>query len=193
MREVAVLFARADSVYKTLPGCDVWDEARDARNWPGGAPIVAHPPCRAWGSLKTKAKPVAGEKELALLAVAWIREFGGVLEHPWQSDLRTFPDMPRPGARDAFGGWILPIRQHSFGHLAIKRTMLYVVGCAPHEIPPLPLVLGEASHTVGLFSGRDRENCKPGLPKSEFDKTPPALAEWLVELARRCCTQLETA
>lgn len=26
---VAVLFARADSVYKTLPGVDVWDEERE--------------------------------------------------------------------------------------------------------------------------------------------------------------------
>jgi hypothetical protein len=53
MREVAVLFARADSIYKTLAGCDVWDEARDALKWPGGAPIIAHPPCRAWGGAFT--------------------------------------------------------------------------------------------------------------------------------------------
>ena len=38
---VAVLFARADSVYKTMPGVDVWDEARDARQWPGSGPAVA--------------------------------------------------------------------------------------------------------------------------------------------------------
>lgn len=49
MREVAVLFARADSHYKAIDGCDVWDIERDARKWPGGAPVVAHPPCRAWG------------------------------------------------------------------------------------------------------------------------------------------------
>lgn len=48
---VAVLFARSDSVYKSIPGCDVWDINRDARNWKGGAPIVAHPPCRAWGGI----------------------------------------------------------------------------------------------------------------------------------------------
>ncbi len=34
---VAVLFARQDSVYKQLPGTDVWDIDRDARKWPGGA------------------------------------------------------------------------------------------------------------------------------------------------------------
>jgi len=31
---IAVLFARSDSVYKTIPGCDVWDAERDARRWP---------------------------------------------------------------------------------------------------------------------------------------------------------------
>jgi hypothetical protein len=35
MTPVAALFVRADSIYKTLPGVDAWDEARDARQWPG--------------------------------------------------------------------------------------------------------------------------------------------------------------
>ncbi len=30
---VAILFARADSHYKALAGCDVWDAERDARKW----------------------------------------------------------------------------------------------------------------------------------------------------------------
>jgi hypothetical protein len=37
MTPVAALFVRADSIYKTLPGVDAWDEARDARQWPAGA------------------------------------------------------------------------------------------------------------------------------------------------------------
>jgi len=57
---VAVLFARADSHYKALPGVDVWDEARDARKWPGGAPLVAHPPCRLWAKLRQFAKASSG-------------------------------------------------------------------------------------------------------------------------------------
>ena len=32
-------------------GFDCWDIERNALNWPGGNPIVAHPPCRAWGQL----------------------------------------------------------------------------------------------------------------------------------------------
>ena len=40
---VAVLFAREDSHYKTLPQCDVYDMARDARTYDGPHPVVAHP------------------------------------------------------------------------------------------------------------------------------------------------------
>ncbi|WP_255347922.1 hypothetical protein [Xanthomonas sp. NCPPB 1128] len=41
MIQVAVLFARADSVYKTLPGCDVYDMERDARTFAGGMQVAA--------------------------------------------------------------------------------------------------------------------------------------------------------
>lgn len=47
LARVAVLFAREDSVYKTLPECEVYDMARDARTYDGPWPVVAHPPCRA--------------------------------------------------------------------------------------------------------------------------------------------------
>lgn len=41
---------------------------RDARKWSGGSPVISHPPCRAWGSLRAMAKPAPGEKRLALYA-----------------------------------------------------------------------------------------------------------------------------
>ncbi len=63
--DVAVLYARADSNYRALDRCDVWDAERDARRWPGGVPVVAHPPCRAWGRLRAFAKPREDEKALA--------------------------------------------------------------------------------------------------------------------------------
>lgn len=70
---VTVLFARTDSNYKKLPGVDVWDKERNALNWPGGTPVIAHPPCRAWGRLRQFAKPEEGEKEYALWAVKQVR------------------------------------------------------------------------------------------------------------------------
>ena len=59
-----------------------WDSERDARTYPGGRPVVAHPPCRAWGRLRHLAKPRHDERELAFHALDVVRSEGGVLEHP---------------------------------------------------------------------------------------------------------------
>lgn len=94
--DVAVLFARSDSIYKDMDGVDVFDAERDARTWQGGCPLVAHPPCRAWGRLRSFANPRPDEKNLARLAVALVREFGGVLEHPAGSTLWPSQKLPPP-------------------------------------------------------------------------------------------------
>ena len=193
MQTVAVLFARADSVYKTLPGCDVYDMERDARIYDGPHPVVAHPPCRAWATLRFHANPRPDERNLARLAVALVREFGGVLEHPFRTTLWAAQKLPNVGERDQYGGFTLVIDQHWWGHRAQKRTRLYVVGCQPHEVPDMPLRLGEATHTVGLWSGRDKATCRPSIAKKEYEHTPHDLAVWLVELARRCALQPQPA
>ncbi|MBR8201658.1 hypothetical protein [Burkholderia vietnamiensis] len=184
--QIAVLFARVDSIYKTLPGCDVWDIERDARKWPGGASVVAHPPCRAWGRLSHMAKPRPDEKDLARWAVDQVRREGGVLEHPKGSALWADQRLPAPGQRDAFGGWTLPIFQMWFGHRAEKATLLYIVGCDPLDVPTIPFVMGEATHTIASSHRRQRMRFRPEVTKAEREHTPLALAEWLVELARRC-------
>ncbi len=190
---VSVLFARSDSFYKSLPGCDVFDIERDARTFQGGSPVVAHPPCRAWGRLRALANPRPDEKALALWAVEQVRRFGGVLEHPAGSTLWAACDLPAPGTVDAFGGWTLPIFQSSFGHRAEKPTFLYIVGIAPADLPPMSFRLGEASHIIGT-SGRRRDGgrlhkgdtgWRPEVTKAEREHTPPELAFWLVEIARR--------
>lgn len=190
MSTVAALFVRHDSIYKRLPGCDAWDIDRDALRWPGGAPVVAHPPCRAWGGLRHFAKPRPGEKALALWAVEQVRRYGGVLEHPAASRLWPEAGLPEPGAGyDAHGGWTLAIDQDWFGHRAEKRTKLYIVGVSPRELPPIPLRLEEATHVVSSSLRRrgDTPGCRrPQLRKSEREHTPPDLAAWLLEVARRC-------
>lgn len=183
---IAVLFARADSNYKSLPGCDVWDAERDARRFAGGMPVVAHPPCRAWGRLRAFAKPRPDEKALALFAVEQVRQFGGVLEHPAGSTLWSEAKLPQPGQRDAFGGWTLPIYQSWWGHRAEKVTFLYIVGVEPTGLPAVPLMLGDATHVVGgTRLRRGMPGWRPEVTKAEREHTPPALAEWLCELARR--------
>ena len=192
--KVAVLFARADSFYKTLPGCDVYDIDRDARTWGGGSPVVAHPPCRAWGVLSHMAKPRPDEKDLARWAVRQVREWGGVLEHPNASRLWADQELAVSVSRDCAGGWTLPVNQHWFGHRAEKRTLLYIVGCEPNDIPELPMVLGEAPCIVGTpgrrLNGQRLKagdlHYRPETSKAEREHTPPDLARWLVELASRC-------
>lgn len=189
MSTVAVLFARRDSIYKTMPGCDVWDIDRDARLWPGGAPIVAHPPCRAWGSMAHLAKPRPDERELAIWAIGQIRTWGGVLEHPRAS--RLWPEMGLPMGRaiDACGGFSLPVNQSWWGHPCEKKTLLYVCGVDRSRLPPLPMSLHLPRFVIAC-GGRDKARNGRGrhLPRSQREVTPPAFAAWLVALARSIAT-----
>jgi hypothetical protein len=180
---VAVLFARADSVYKSISGVDVWDIERDALKWPGGMPCVAHPPCGPWGRLRHFAKQRPGEKELAVWAVDMVRTFGGVLEHPASSTLWNECRLPRPGQRDQWGGWTLPVVQWWWGHRAEKNTLLYIVGCEPADVPSMPLKLGEPSHVIQT---KKRNDHRPHVSKAEREHTPRDLALWLIDLACTC-------
>ncbi len=177
MIPITALFVRSDSIYKSLPGVDCFDIDRDARTWSGGTPVVAHPPCRAWGQFAMFANPREGEKDLALWAIEQVQKWGGVLEHPYNSSLWKVVSG---------GGWMLPIHQHWFGHRAEKKTKLYIVGCEPTGIPEMPLSLDYPTHVIGDSGRVALGNKRPEVSKAEREHTPPLLAEWLVELARRC-------
>ena len=172
--DVAALFVTNDSIYKRLPNVDAWDKTRDARHYGGSMPVVAHPPCRAWASLRHCAKPEPGEKDLARLAIAYVDLYGGVLEHPQRSTLWREVDPDK----------VITVDQHWFGHRAQKRTKLYIPHLEFKYLPPYPLQLGQATHTVGLWSGRDKATCRPSISKREFEASPPAFAKWLVDIAR---------
>lgn len=182
---IAVLFARPDSVYKTIPGCDVWDAERDARRWPGGCPVIAHPPCRAWGAFAMFAKPRPDEKELALLAVELVRRWGGVLEHPAASKLWAAAGLPDLHQKDKYGGWTLGVHQNWWGHRARKATRLYIVGVPPSSIPIMPLRLDYPTHVIGDVGRAATGTKQPEISKAEREHTPPNFAAWLVALARR--------
>ena len=109
--------------------------------------------------------------------------FGGVLEHPHGSTLWNEMCLPAPGKRDSAGGWTLPVLQFWWGHRAEKATDLYIVGCEPKDLPPMPFVMGEPTHVV---QSRKRFDHRPHISKAERQHTPLAFALWLVELARRC-------
>lgn len=176
----AVLFARSNSIYKNIEGLDVYDIERDARSFSGNLPIIAHPPCRAWGRLRHLAKPRFDEMDLARFAVSYIYKNGGILEHPAHSTLWKDQNLPLPGSNDEFGGWTLPIKQHCFGHRAEKNTWLYINGIQPKQLPIMPLVLGEASHVISS-SKRGSYGSRPEVSRAEREETPLELALWLVK------------
>ena len=185
---VAVLFVRADSDYKELD-CDAWDAERDARKYQGPHPIVAHPPCRAWGCLRMQAKPLPGERELGPWAVNQVRQWGGVLEHPRASSLFRHCGLPGPkDGTDSWGGFTLDVDQFWWGHRARKRTWLYVVGCERWQVPAMPIRLGAAPCLItnqhGLRSGMP--GYRKEVTKREREATPPEFARWLIELASLC-------
>lgn len=177
MPKFSVLFARSDSVYKTL-GLDCWDIERDARSYTGPGAVICHPPCRGWGRLRHYAKPRHDEKALALFAVDCVRRFGGVLEHPYGSTLWPAAGLPppQPGVVDAWGGWTLLVDQGWWGHAAPKPTYLYIVGVKPSEVGPLPVQLHRAQGRTLKLSPADRE------------RTPPLFAAFLVAIASKAVT-----
>ncbi len=187
--QVAALFVRADSVY-TMAGVDAWDIDRDARKWPGGWPVVAHPPCRAWGRLRHFAKPRDDEKALAIWAVEQVRRWGGVLEHPAGSTLWKHQNLAEVGRIDEHGGRTISADQYRWGHLAEKDTRFYVVGLTyPELVEMLPRPkTGRPAFVVCNSHGirKGEPGYRPHIGKDAREHTPPALAEWLVELARRC-------
>lgn len=168
-----MLYVRRDSIYKGL-ALECFDEHRDARTYEGLLPVVAHPPCRAWGRLRHFAKPRHDERDMALHAVDLVRRLGGVLEHPQNSLLWPVAGLPGPGHRDAWGGWTLVANQSAWGHEAPKPSRFYIVGCEPVSLPALPIRLGEPA-------GRIENMCR-----QKRERTPPELARWLCEVAEIC-------
>lgn len=193
---VAALYVDESGPYSRMRGVDAWGEGRDARRYLGPHPVVAHPACGPWGRFWWAYKGGEGGAECGLFAIQQVRRFGGVLEHPAYSRLwggwgpRPAPTekrirpwtgdrLPRPGERpDRFGGYTLAVNQVDWGHLALKPTWLYIVGCPIAQLPPLPSPR-IPTHQMTAYRGGP-----PEVPKPLRHLTPPAFARWLVAVAR---------
>jgi hypothetical protein len=182
---ITVLFVRKDSIYKKL-GVDCWDIERDARLWQGGNPVIAHPPCRAWGQLAHLAKPRPDEKELAIWSIDQIRKNGGVLEHPRASKLWKHMNLPVGQMIDEYGGFSICVNQSWFGHSCEKKTMLYICGCSPSDLPSYPVSFDLVLFTVGTNKKTKDCNRKKECPKKHREATPLSFAQWLIEVANKC-------
>ncbi len=139
---IAALFVDPRGAYANLPGVDPWDEKRDARNYAGPWPVVAHPPCQRWCRLAGFVEARWGYKRgddggTFLAALNAVRTWGGVLEHPAYSKAWDAFALPKPARRsigwtapDAHGGRSCYVEQQAYGHAAKKATWLYACGVA---------------------------------------------------------------
>jgi len=174
-------------------GLDCWGlPDRDATQYPGPGPVVAHPPCAAWGRYAHRAHDSG---ETGPVAVAQVRRWGGVLEHPRASRLWPTCGLPRPGGLpDAWGGYTVEVCQRDWGHAADKPTWIYVVGLPPEQLPPMPPPTPARERWTPsrrvldpgrLDSPRPRgtRGVIECMSKTQRHLTPPAFAAWLVAIA----------
>ncbi len=137
---IAALYVQTDGCYFGLPDVDPWDEARDARTYPGPYPVVAHPPCERWGRYSTGSPRDPGRYRTGddggcfAAALAAVRRWGGVLEHPAASKAWDAFGLEKPvsaggwTALDLYGGASCCVEQGHYGHAARKATWLYACG-----------------------------------------------------------------
>jgi hypothetical protein len=171
---VAILCTARNSVYKTIPGVDVYDIDRDAKNFEGGMPIVAHPPCRAWSAYcRHQAKPDRGEKELGLWCADQLRKWGGCLEQPAHSHLFKAAGLPLPGHPEG-NLWSADVWQFWWGYPMRKATWICFSGIDTRSIQyPLRLHM----------HGNDRRR-ELVMSKNQRSATTLEFATWLIEAAR---------
>lgn len=181
MRTVAVLCCAKKSVYHSMDGVECFDSSRNALNFPGGMPIVAHPPCRSWSAFcKHQAKPESGEKELGIWCAEQLRKCGGVLEQPAHSGLFSAAGLPLPGKIEG-DLWSLEVWQRWWGYTTKKNTWLCFCGVEPSRIyTPFQLHSG----------GRDRRLMQL-MSHNQRSATCSNFAEWIVDAARQSNLSLD--
>lgn len=204
---IAALFVETNGCYFGLPNVDPWDIRRDARLYEGPWPVVAHPPCQRWGRYWGGAPTTWPRLKLGddagcfAAALASVRKFGGIIEHPegshaWKHFGINAP--PRHGGWVPAGGWVegekgwtCCVEQGAYGHRARKATWLYAFG-----IPDLPeLKWGRAEGDFvrlddGFHSKEERARAvKTGsyqrLSQRERAATPVPFRDLLISLAER--------
>ena len=180
----AALYVAPTGVYSTMQGIDVWGlPYRDAREYPGPWPVVAHPPCQRWGRLGTprprgvdrrvSGKPAGEDGGCFMAALASVRRWGGVIEHPAGSLAWARFGLAAPtgsGWHQALdGSWSGLLWQSAYGHRAPKPTWLYYVGGVPEAMimeRPDP-------------GGRVERMCR-----AERERSPRPFAEYMIRLAQ---------
>lgn len=183
---VAALYVETGGCYFGLDGVESWDEARDARKYAGPWPVVAHPPCDRWHQLsavnhKRWGYVINDDGGCFAAALASVRAWGGVLEHPAETRAFRFHQIPEPSRggwqQTLDGDWTTEVDQAAYGHRARKRTWLLYRGEV--QPPALNWTITKGSHQIGLFDQK-----LPQLPKQERSATPQEFRDMLILMAR---------
>lgn len=200
MITVAALYVERGGPYWDLPGVDPWDVERDARTYAGPHPVVAHPPCERWGrywnggpSSRVRYR-LGDDGGCFAAALAAVRTWGGVLEHPEASHAWRHFGLIRPlrgggwSVADDLGGWTCCVEQGSYGHRARKATWLYAVRC---DLPRLAwravgdfVRLEDGYHTHEERLRATRTGACQRLSSRQRRSTPPAFRDVLLAMAR---------
>ena len=190
---IAALYVEKNGIYYGVDEIDPWDETRDARKYSGPYPVIAHPPCQRWGRFwhGSPRKPhqfrMGDDGGCFAAALASVRNFGGVLEHPCDSHAWEVFGIFKPSRK---GGWIgagdgvghtCCVYQGHYGHAAAKPTWLYAVGVELADLiwgkteqrlhgPTLKRYGYERARragTVSMIGGKDKTKIRNSTP-AEF-------------------------
>lgn len=194
---VAALYVQPRGCYFDVEGVDLWDEARDARKYAGPHPVVAHPPCSLWcGYAALNYARYGGDHNRPgndggcfASALAAVRQFGGVLEHPANSRAWKAFGLLKPRTlgwwwRTNCGGHVCHVEQGHYGHRARKATWLYVSGVS--DLPELRWgrSVAQAWCSPGASPKVARGKQVVTMNKRERQATPPAFRDLLLSIAR---------
>lgn len=189
---IAALYVDPRGCYIGLEGVDPWDEKRDARGYAGPHPVVAHPPCQRWCQMARANESRYGHRVgddggCFAAALAAVRTYGGVLEHPAYSLAWSAHGLARPPhaggwvRADDVGGWTCHVEQCQYGHQARKATWLYSCRAA---LPELRWGRGKYTHQIGYQDQRGKALNLPTLGKRSASLTPLAFRDILIAMAR---------
>ena len=204
MKTVAALYVEPAGCYVGQSAVDPWDETRDARTYAGPHPVVAHPPCQRWGRFwhgstrKPHTHALGDDGGCFAAALASLRAWGGVLEHPMDSHAWAHHGLSKPPRA---GGWVLAIAdpdlwtccvyQGHYGHMAGKGTWLLacrvpnlpslIWGPCEQRIHPRAMELHgyEKARRIGMVAmigGKDKTALR--------NATPPEFRDLLLAIAR---------
>ena len=175
---IPVLFTQENSNYDKIKLFDCYNIKRNALSFTDRIPLIAHPPCRKFSKLRGLSTAPLSEKKLAFFALARIRQFGGILEHPRSSTLWKNGNFNLDGSIDSYGGFLRSVDLSWFGFPARKKTMLYFCGIAPGQLPPIPISLDAITHVISSTSSSNKKE----ISKKMRSTTPLPMIEFFIEV-----------